>query len=65
MLSMRLLYAEASGAACRVRLPTVVFAVHVEELGPDIRTFTNWKEPRPVALTKVVKNDNKVPECAS
>lgn len=43
----------------------VVFAVHVEELPPDILTFTNWKEPRPVALTKVVKNDNKVPESVS
>lgn len=48
----------------RASLP-VVFAVHVEELRPDILTFTNWKEPRPVALPKVVKNDNKVPECAS
>lgn len=44
---------------------TVVFAVHVEELRPDILTFTDWKEPRPVELPKVVKDDNKVPECTS
>lgn len=39
------------------------FAVRTQELCPDILTFTDRKEPRPFVLTKVVKNDSKVPEC--